>query len=577
MDLKRENSPFILSAHRVQVRQSLKISNIETFETTCPQDLIQASILDYPRPHKLLFGQKMIVSGWILSSTQEVAPIQVIATNASGSYLQTLNVERPDVIRSVLKTAPDIDLRLRCGFKIVVPTNDVTEIHVVAGGRRMLKWRIELQEVTSETSQGLYTKVTDFLTGFRSIDARDLETLKQETKTFDVDDLRMLLAEHVTDVSVAQCAQKFTADKQAKINQFLNKVTDPDTLTAWIRTSLDADHIVMPDPLRPGLASCAFSLSTDSRINLLFFESPHEPFIILQQVTFADAVFFPAHRLLILLQHLSTESVFESLAESFLWLLTQENEKLRRPKIFGGGISGFFRPYHFFYDIMPAVVSLNDNKLLSDIPQIFTSPGSIFTNLDDVFDTSPPLVHVLPKQIRQRVLENDEFHCHIGVNFPKVPHALNNRLDSLLRQAARTKYPQPANPQGARNLRLWWGVTGQKRSWVEQVEGTALILVQLAAEYPAMEVIFDGWTSPTDPSSGDEREVAADEAVVAQILARMKSTISTRSVIGKSSLEKIAIGMTCDAFVANFWLFRDLCGWAVFRSCEHGTRCCAVG
>jgi SAM-dependent methyltransferase len=25
------------------------------------------------------------------------------------------------------------------------------------------------------------------------------------------------------------------------------------------------------------------------------------------------------------------------------------------------------------------------------------------------------------------------------------------------------------------------------------------------------------------------------------------------------------------------WLFRDLCGWAVFRSCEHGTRCCAVG
>ncbi len=27
----------------------------------------------------------------------------------------------------------------------------------------------------------------------------------------------------------------------------------------------------------------------------------------------------------------------------------------------------------------------------------------------------------------------------------------------------------------------------------------------------------------------------------------------------------------------DLWLFRDLCGWAVFRSCAAPTRCCGIG
>jgi hypothetical protein len=49
------------------------------------------------------------------------------------------------------------------------------------------------------------------------------------------------------------------------------------------------------------------------------------------------------------------------------------------------------------------------------------------------------------------------------------------------------------------------------------------------------------------------------------------------SSIGTLWIAVLMLLVVADVIGRNFRLFRDLCGWAVFRSCEHGTRCCAVG
>jgi hypothetical protein len=134
--------------------------------------------------------------------------------------------------------------------------------------------------------------------------------------------------------------------------------------------------------------------------------------------------------------------------------------------------------------------------------------------------------------------------------FLKTPAELNESVDAAIRAAAARKHPQPVKSDKV--LRLWWGITGQKRSWIEQEQGSAYILDALLADYPNLELVFDGWTCPIDPGEGDAREMENDEAVVAKILSQMQHPVKSTSVIGKTSLEKVAVAMTCDAFVANF-------------------------
>ncbi|MDD5273390.1 MAG: hypothetical protein PHU14_11795, partial [Methylovulum sp.] len=99
---------------------------------------------------------------------------------------------------------------------------------------------------------------------------------------------------------------------------------------------------------------------------------------------------------------------------------------------------------------------------------------------------------------------------------------------------------------------VWIGVEGQKRSWLEQVEGYAYILNQLASRYPTLAVIFDGWTMPLTPSAASLHEAEKDHKVVRDILALVKPTIRYVSVVGETSNTKLVVGHFADFFISNF-------------------------
>ena len=99
---------------------------------------------------------------------------------------------------------------------------------------------------------------------------------------------------------------------------------------------------------------------------------------------------------------------------------------------------------------------------------------------------------------------------------------------------------------------VWIGVEGQKRCWLEQIEGYAYILNQLAKRYPQLGVVIDGWTVPFSPSSKDIKEADKDRRLAEQIVAKLNPNIPYVFTMGENSHTKIFVGNNIDFFITNF-------------------------
>ncbi|MFM7512363.1 MAG: hypothetical protein ACKO3F_03195, partial [Cyanobium sp.] len=149
------------------------------------------------------------------------------------------------------------------------------------------------------------------------------------------------------------------------------------------------------------------------------------------------------------------------------------------------------------------------------------------------------------------------FWFHTGAEDPEL-RRLAAAVDAPLREAARSESQLEAigalTPLERCWPLLWVGITGQKRSWVEQVEGTAALLNALQKRYPKLGVVFDGWTPPLQSSDYHRQEARNDDRVIQKIIKRL--TFKTRGRVGVIAglplLEKVRVGLSVDAFVANY-------------------------
>jgi hypothetical protein len=101
---------------------------------------------------------------------------------------------------------------------------------------------------------------------------------------------------------------------------------------------------------------------------------------------------------------------------------------------------------------------------------------------------------------------------------------------------------------------LWIGITGQKRCWIEQVNGTAELLNHLHQFYPKLGIVFDGWTPPLANSDYHRKEIRNDNKIVQKIIRQLnfKTRKNTFIAAGLPLLDKVRIGLETDAFVANY-------------------------
>ena len=298
--------------------------------------------------------------------------------------------------------------------------------------------------------------------------------------------------------------------------------------------------------------------------NVLMIQEGDQRLFVFQGVTSCDAVFIPGLNKLIIVCHIIPQNIMSCLRELSL---TPEFYQLDRSRAFHGYLVGHARPYHCNYDSLLALQRIRDEgELLSE--------DALFSKDDEAFiDLGSGLGLVQEHQIRtkaslNKLTESQEgyllklglwFYC----NHKPDPHSftLANKTDTLFREFARTS-SQLASSGALEVLEeckplLWVGITGQKRCWLEQVEGTAAILNKLYEHYPNLGVVFDGWTPPLvsgDRSDYHRKESRKDNDVIQEIINKLpfRKNGCFGVIAGLPMLEKIRVGISVDLFMANY-------------------------
>lgn len=97
------------------------------------------------------------------------------------------------------------------------------------------------------------------------------------------------------------------------------------------------------------------------------------------------------------------------------------------------------------------------------------------------------------------------------------------------------------------DLVLWIGITGQKRSWVEQVDGYAEIVRALSSSFSNLLVYIDGHTA----AEGQKATNDADAQVARKLITEIGKSARVVSLVGLDYPTKIELCHGVDIFIAN--------------------------
>lgn len=295
--------------------------------------------------------------------------------------------------------------------------------------------------------------------------------------------------------------------------------------------------------------------------NLLLIEEQDKRIIVFQGVSCCDAVLIPSEQVLLLICHIEKPMVTNCLT-----ILCRQHDFFKKSserRTFGGYLVGHSRPYHCLYDSLIGFEAIRSAGEIDDTDLLLSRQGESFFQLDKCLELKQQHLTLKHSEINELCDTTNTFLLYLGFWVKDASQDSPNRrlaesLDSQLIKAARDHSTIDQHGALSALMRcqplIWIGITGQKRSWIEQVDGIAAILNQLIRIYPSMGVVFDGWTSPLNPDSYHKREARNDDRVISRICRKLDFTQKNRIGVlaGLPLLDKIRIGLEVDAFIANY-------------------------
>lgn len=294
--------------------------------------------------------------------------------------------------------------------------------------------------------------------------------------------------------------------------------------------------------------------------NLLLIQEGEQRFLVFQGVSSSDAILLPGLNLMVLVCHLDAQRVGDCLR---ILCRTPEFLMATTPATFGGFLVGHSRPYHCLYDSLLGLQSVLEAGELGTGDALYSKADEAFVDLSAALGLG--MTHQRHSLEQLNALSQNQgcyllqlgFLFHTRADQPAM-RRLAAAVDGPLRELALSSSELAAHGhlealQRCRPL-LWVGITGQKRSWLEQVEGTAALLNALHELFPSMGVVFDGWTPPLVTSDYHRREARRDDRVIQRIIRKLhfRSRGRVAVIAGLPLLEKVRVGLAVDAFLANY-------------------------
>ena len=516
--------------------------------------------LDSPKNDKNHY-KLLVISGWILPKKHDLSSVKVIAKSDKYEHEELLSVARRDVITKILKDEPEEHPLLCCGFRFEVPPAERIEIDISIEGHQYHWKTIEstpvLYKVIGRIQQTWRNYITNNLQDISPEDAELLSSLPPAAfdryiygKPESANRGNLQLAINYLDLSDAQ--------KQCFEN-FFKSLISSDFPAKLLESALTRDFLKMLDPFTEDYAiSCeSFHLNPDRTV-LRFIISDNKTLWAFQRSCSIECIYFSCSNFIVTNRLIRQEDVYTFILNFIRDFTDNKNYTIKSYKNnFGGVIVGSPRPSHFYYDYCSGL-SCIPQKILNQIPCMYSYPRNLYFSIKSLFDLMVNEYMIERDEIIEKSRHDQEFYISLGSNDGITTNAnimAQEKLSEMIVSTA-SELVDDATAKEVKRARecyplMWFGVTVQKRAWVEQVEGGAKIITELAKIYPNIGVVFDGWTAPLNPTQSDINEAAKDQAVVDEIVQLLPLSVRTFTVVGSTTVRKLAFATVIDVFIAN--------------------------
>ncbi|MFV3306067.1 hypothetical protein ACNFBT_12375 [Pseudomonas sp. NY15181] len=516
---------------------------------------IANSCMDFPRDRQLCTG-KLLISGWVLT-TDAAGPANMVIRSGNSEIIRELTIERRDVIRRVLGVDDASQVghpQLKCGFSIEVDMqfDQPTLVSLQLNGIEYL-WKTINLKPTGIDANGVAQIWSAYCHG-KQLEP-DAGVSVNQLDRLDDTMLQALLFEQTGEYLTKDILRGMDIAGLERCRGFLQYVTREEFCIDAVQSALTKGAVIVPDPFGYGMAFSDESYLFSDQINVLkFLSSTGEVFFLFQHVGSADALYFPTRRAIVLAHHVNSAQV-KNFVYRFIRNLSRVAEYSFGSRRFLGVIASHARPYHFYYDVAPAMSDLNQAGVLKNVAQVVYYAGGDFCSFKDLYKLDAVECRLTPDELWSRNVIERGFYFHVGMVFDQGRLKSTSRFDSEFNTYSRQQFSQqqanaPIDLLSCYPL-VWFGITVEKRSWIEQVEAAVGLLTELKKSYPNVGVVFDGWTSPLHPTARDLEETAKDSGVVEKIVAQLDPGIRVFSVVGADSVQKIFFGKCADVYVGN--------------------------
>ncbi|MEL4204797.1 hypothetical protein P0W48_15785 [Plesiomonas shigelloides] len=511
------------------------IKNIDVIIDGCSDAGELKACLDYPRCGYHA-DEDILIAGWVLPLdplNDDVKVIIKIDDDLHHQEMKTNKVFRPDVFRVKQPHNNYPSSAMQVGFSIRVGFNNsaMVSVIIVNNGEEFL-WR-KIKVTVNES-------VNCFVNELSRVEAGD-------GHSFSVDDI-------VASTKV-YFPHTIRNSHKSLVNNHLNILCDAVS---------SGEFIVSLYKLSNRVVSCkrtnlVFEILQSKIINdhvFLFCKGDNETvFIIHQHVTSIDGVYYPREGIYYSFCHGSQNrlgTLVDFIKKKVSNFKISEINKV-------AFLIGHGRPYHFLYDGMLGLEQIYQNiDEFDGAASFYTLDSNAFIDALNVYDKNKRTIIVNSNDLIN--LEKENIFIKIGALFgsgAKDP-LIYKKIDSLDKRLREYSWGLNINSENlspdlnGRYPIVWLGVTGQKRAWLEQIDGYSKIINKLYKYFPRMAVVFDGWTSSMVSLQRDEIESENDRKITNEIIKRIANDISMVDLVGATLDKKIYVGSFVDCAIVNY-------------------------
>lgn len=197
------------------------------------------------------------------------------------------------------------------------------------------------------------------------------------------------------------------------------------------------------------------------------------------------------------------------------------------------------RPYHYFYDHFRFFLEFGWGVKSVDRSSSFFIPENI-SSIDECAVKNEKKVFLFPSVIGDNYVSSES---------SDLVRKLDEKMERIVcKESLSVSHDLPVFDD-RRKAVVWFGITGQKRSWLEQIEACVNIVNCLVGYFEKVIVYIDGMTA----KQGLEDLNSEDDTVFRKIKKYLSTVeaVELNSLVGLDYRKKILLCSSVDIFIAN--------------------------